>query len=109
MIQNQHFSNESSLAEYIEWDALARISFVNCKFNNLSLRKCQFSNCNFKNFKNCQIVKSDLSRAQFNDSSFGNCEFLKSDFDSCKLKRTTFFKSNLALILVEDVKVWESK
>jgi uncharacterized protein YjbI with pentapeptide repeats len=54
-----------------------------------------------------------MTRAEFYDSSFTNCNFLAvdlaaSDFDSCKLKRTTFFKSNLDLILVEDVKVWKS-
>ncbi len=31
------------------------------------------------------------------------------DFDRCKLKSTKFFKSNLNPILVEDVKVCESK
>ena len=32
-----------------------------------------------------------------------------SDFDKCKLEETRFFKSNLDLILVEDIKVWQSK
>jgi len=33
LIQNQHFLNEKSLAQYIEWDALARISFVSNLLN----------------------------------------------------------------------------
>ncbi|MFT4612863.1 MAG: hypothetical protein ACI9OT_002254 [Gammaproteobacteria bacterium] len=130
IIQNQHFSNESSLAKYIEWDALARISFVNCDFEKVHLLgkvigSCSFQNCTFNDFnarkakfsschfEDCQITNSDMTRAEFYDSSFTNCNFLAvdlaaSDFGSCKLKRTTFFKSNLDLILVEDVKVWKS-
>jgi uncharacterized protein YjbI with pentapeptide repeats len=55
-----------------------------------------------------------MTRAEFYDIHFKNCEFLgvdlaRSDFDSCKFKGTRFFKSNLDLILVEDVKVWKSK
>ena len=117
--------------QYIEWNALSEIiwvdcrfesldllgkvfgscNFENCKFNNLSLRKCQFSNCNLKN---CQIVKSDLSRAEFNDSSFRNCEFLgvdlaASDFRRCELFETIFKNSNLDLIIARSVKVWKSK
>ena len=33
LIQNQYFLNENSLAQYIEWDALARISFVSNLLN----------------------------------------------------------------------------
>ena len=84
-IRNQTFTNEIDLDQYIEWNALARIIFVNCrfeeldllgkvfgscdfkdcKFNHLSFRKCQFSNCKFEN---CQIVNSDLTRAEFYDN-----------------------------------------
>ena len=54
-----------------------------------------------------------MTRAEFYDTDFRNCNFLAGNlrvsyFDSYKLKRTTFFKSNLELISVEDVKVWES-
>jgi uncharacterized protein YjbI with pentapeptide repeats len=130
-IQNQHFSNENRLAQYIEWDALARISFVNCNFEKVHLLgkvfgSCSFQNCIFKyfnvrkakfsscQFEDCQITNCDMTRTEFYDSSFTNCNFLKvdlraSDFDSCKLKMTTFSQSNLDLILVEDVKVWKSK
>lgn len=130
-IQKQHFSNESSLAQYIEWDALARISFVNCNFEKVPLLgkvfgSCSFQNCTFKylnarkakfsscQFEDCQITNCNMTRTEFYDTSFTNCNFLKvdlraSDFDSCKLKITTFSQSNLDLILVEDVKVWKSK
>ena len=78
----------------------------NCKFHNLSFRKCQFSNCNFKNYH-------DLSRGEFVGSSFRNCAFLKSnlvasDFQSCELVETKFKNNNLDLIIVRSVKLWKS-
>jgi uncharacterized protein YjbI with pentapeptide repeats len=130
LIQNKHFPNASSFAQYIEWYALARISFINCSFENVSLSgivfgSCSFQNCTFNNFygrkatfsgcqfEDCQITNSNMTRAEFYDSSFTKCNFLAvnlraSDFDSCKFKRTRFFKSNLELLLINDVKVWES-
>ena len=130
-IRNKTFLNETALNQYVKWNALSLINFVDCrfeeldllgkvfgscdfkdcKFNHLSFRKCQFSNCKFEN---CQIVNSDLTRAEFDDSSFRNCEFLKSnlaasDFRRCELIETTFKHSNLNFILVKDVKVWKSK
>ncbi len=132
LIQNQHFLNESSLAEYyIACEALARISFVNCNFEDVNMigkgfGSCHFQNCTFNqfdtrkakfsscNFEGCKITNSDMTRAEFYDTHFKNCEFLgvdlaASDFDNCKLETTRFFKSNLDFILVEDVKVWKSK
>ena len=132
LIQNQHFLNESSLAEYyIVCEALARISFVNCNFEDVDMigkvfGSCHFQNCTFNqfdarkakfsscNFEGCKITNSDMTRAEFYDTHFKNCEFLgvdlaASDFDNCKLETTRFFKSNLDFILVEDVKVWKSK
>ena len=132
LIQNQHFLNESSLAEYyIACEALARISFVNCNFEDIDMigkvfGSCSFQNCTFNqfdarkakfsscHFEDCKITNSDMTRAEFYDTHFKNCEFLgvdlaASDFDRCKLKSTRFFKSNLNLILVADVKVWKSK
>ena len=86
-------------------------TFQNCRFNQFAVRKAQFSSCHFED---CKITNSDMTRAQFYDTHFKNCEFLgvdlsASDFYGCKLKSTRFFKSNLYCILVEDVKVWESK
>ena len=54
-----------------------------------------------------------MTRTEFYDTHFKNCEFLgmnltASDFYTCTLETTRFFKSNLDLILVEDVKVWKS-
>lgn len=132
LIQNQHFLNESSLAEYyIACEALARISFVNCNFEDVDMigkvfGSCRFQNCTFNqfdarkakfsncNFEGCKITNSDMTRAEFYDTHFKNCDFLgvdlsASDFDNCKLETTRFFKSNLDFILVEDVKVWKSK
>src|SRR6056300_1229852 len=131
LIQNQYFLNENSLIQYIEWDALARISFVDCNFEKVHLLgkvfgSCSFQNCTFNylkarkgkfsscHFEDCKITNSDMTRAEFYNTHFKNCEFLgvdlaASDFDSCKLETTRFFKSNLNLILVENVQIWESK
>lgn len=131
LIQNQYFLNENSLAQYIEWDALARVFFVKCNFKKVHLLRkvfesCSFQNCTFNHFnakkakfsschfEDCKIINSDMTRAEFFDTHFKNCEFLgvdlaASNFDWCKLKSTRFFKSNLNLILVEHVKVWKSK
>ena len=131
LIQNQYFLNETSLAQYIEWDVLARVSFVNCNFEKVHLLgkvfgSCSFQNCTFNHFnarkakfsschfEDCKITNSDMTRVEFYDTHFRKCEFLgvdlaASDFDKCKLEETRFFKSNLDLILVEDIKVWQSK
>jgi uncharacterized protein YjbI with pentapeptide repeats len=55
-----------------------------------------------------------MTRAEFYDTHFKNCEFLgvdlgASNFDRCKFEGTRFFKSNLDLILVGDVKIRKSK
>ena len=96
LIQNQHFLNENNLIQYIEWDALARISFINCNFKKLHLLGKVFGSCSFQN-------------CTFNYFSARKGKFSSCDFDSCKLETTRFLKSNLNLILVENVKVWESK
>ena len=51
-----------------------------------------------------------MTRAEFYDPYLKNCAFLGVDlvasyFDRYKLETTRFFKSNLNLILAEDVKV----
>jgi uncharacterized protein YjbI with pentapeptide repeats len=124
-IRDQTFTNEIDLDQYIEWNALAGIIFVKCRFeeldllgkvfgscdfkdcnfNHLSFRKCQFWNCKFEN---CQIVNSNLTRAEFNDSSFRNSQFRKSDFWGCEFIETTFKNSNLDRIVARDIKCWES-
>ena len=129
-IRNQTFSKEIDLDPYIKFNALGRIIFLdcrfeeldllgkvfgscgfqNCQFQKLNFRKCQFSNCRFQN---CQIINSNLTRAEFHDCSFRNCEFLQSDltaseFWNCELRETTFQKSHLDLIGVQDLKCWKS-
>ena len=131
LIQNQDFLTENSLVQYIEWDALARVFFVNCSFekvhlvgkvfgscsfqnctfNHFTARKAKFSNCHFED---CKLTNSDMTRAEFYDTHFKNCEFLAvdlaaSDFDNCKLETTRFFNSNLEFVLVKNVKIWKSK
>lgn len=123
-IRNQTFKNKIDQNQYIECDALARIIFVNCrfeeldlpgkvfgscdfkhcKFNHLNFRKCHFSNCKFEN---CQIVNSAITRAEFYSISFKNSQFIKSDFDRCEFIETTFKNSNLDFILAQDIKCWK--
>jgi len=130
-IRNETFLNETSLNQYLKWNALSLINFVDCRFeeidflgksinvckfknsefNYFSFRKCQFAKCTFEN---CRIVKSDLTRVEFRNCNFINCEFLQSDFAAsdfwnCEFSETTFKHSNLNFIIVQDVKVWESK
>src|SRR5210317_267304 len=96
LIQNQYFLNENSLIQYIEWDALARISFVNCNFEKVHLLGKVFGSCSFQN-------------CTFNHFNARKGKFSSCHFDSCKLETTRFFKSNLNFILVENVKVWKLK
>ncbi len=108
LIQNQYFLNENSLAQYIEWDALVRISFVNCNFEKAHLLgkvfgSCSFQNCTFNHFnarkakfsschfEDCKITNSNMTRPEFYATHFKNCEFLgivlsASDFDRCKFE-----------------------
>ena len=37
LVQYQYFLNETSLAQYIEWNAMTKISFVNCNFEKVNL------------------------------------------------------------------------
>ena len=129
-IRNKTFVDETALNQYVKWNALSIINFVDCRFkeidflgrsinfckfknsefNDSSFRKCQFSKCNFEN---CQIVKLDITKAEFRNCNFRNCEFLQSDlsatdFWECQFVETTFKHSNLNFIIVQDVKVWKS-
>jgi uncharacterized protein YjbI with pentapeptide repeats len=126
---NEKFSNEILLNQSLQCSVLGGINFVNltfknidftgsffsktifenCRFSNVILRKSEFWSCTFLE---CQMTGSNLTRAEFNSSSFTNCNFLEvdlaaSDFDRCKFEGTRFVKSNLDLILIEDVKVWK--
>ena len=65
LIQNHYFLTENSLIPYIECDALAKISFVNCNFEKIHLLgkvfgSCSFQNCTFNHFNarkvNFQVV-----------------------------------------------------
>jgi uncharacterized protein YjbI with pentapeptide repeats len=128
-ICNQTFTDEIDLDQYIEWNALARIIFVDCKFEELNLlgkvfgscdfknckinhvcfRKCQFSNCKFEH---CQIICSDLTRAELHDSIFRNSQFLKSDlaasnFWNCEFNEIKFKNSNLDFIVARELKCWK--
>ena len=61
-ISNQIFSNEIDLDHYIEWNALSEIIWVDCRFKDLDLLGkifgfCSFENCKFKNLslRKCQF------------------------------------------------------
>ena len=130
-IRNTRFLNETALNQYVKWNALSLINFVDCRFeeidflgisinlckfknsefNYFSFRKCQFAKCTFEN---CQIVKSDLTRVEFRNCNFINCEFRESDltasdFWNCEFTETTFKHTNLNFIIVQNVRVWKSK
>lgn len=129
-IKNQTFFDEIALNQYVKFNALSRIIFLdchfdeldllgkvinycdfkNCRFTNLSFRKCQFGACRFEN---CQIKNSDFTRAEFNDCSFINCEFIKSDlaasnFWNCQIMKTKFKNSRLDHIVARNMKCWKS-
>jgi len=74
------------------------------------LRKCEFWN---PTFENCQIERSNLTRANFHNGTFQKCNFLKinlraSDFSDFEFIETKFNNSNLDLIVARSIKVWNS-
>lgn len=110
-IVRQNLSNQIISNLDLQCFLLVSVRFLNCEFKNVTVRKSQYWDCTLKN---TQIHNSNWTRAEFYDSSFPNYKFLginlrASDFSECKFKETNFYKSNLDLILVEDVKVWESE
>jgi len=130
IIENLHFSeNQNNLNEYIKYDALAKISFIDCIFDNIFsiavIGSCRFQNCTFNNFNarkslfsncqfsNCQFKNCGMRRVEFTNSRFTNCEFVQvdltaSDFMRCKFKKTKFIESNLTAIFVFNVEIWKS-
>ena len=96
VIENQSFFGETSLKEYISYDTLPGIQFINCNFEKVHLVGKTFGSCSFEN---CTITNADITRGDFYDTHFNNCEFLAVDLAA----------SNLNFIGVYDVKVWESK
>ena len=110
-IIRHNFSNQIISNLDLQCFLFVSVRFLNCEFQNVTVRKSQYWDCTLKN---TQIYNSNWTRAEFYDSSFTNCKFLginlrASDFSECKFKETNFFNSNLDLILVEDVKIWESE
>ena len=61
-INNQTFFDEIDLDQYIAYNALARIIFVDCHFEELDLLGKVFGSCDFKN-------------CTFNNVSFRKCQF----------------------------------
>lgn len=130
-IIKQNFANQIISDQYLQCFELGCIKFLNCEFQNVdftgsSFVDCHFENCIFKNitFRKCQywnctlknikISNSDLTRTEFDLSFFENSQFFKSnlsaaDFSKCQFKETTFYHSNLDLILVFDVQFWKLK
>lgn len=131
IVKNCHFINKTSLAKYLlPVEALAKIVFVDCIFDNVDLFAYVFTLCSFKNcrinnlitrkgefhschFENCKITNSNMTRVDFNDINFTNCYFLNVDFGAsifrnCKFKTTHFSKSNLNYISTKNAKLWKS-
>jgi uncharacterized protein YjbI with pentapeptide repeats len=129
-LQNLRFLNLESIQQYVKCDALARIDFVGCSFQNLLLSGTIFGSCSFQDcifndvytrksvfsgcsFENCKITNSDMRRTEFYKIYFKTCTFLNvnllaSEFSECKFQETKFIKSDLSLTHVEKVKVWTS-
>jgi uncharacterized protein YjbI with pentapeptide repeats len=127
---DEKFSNEIILNQYLQCSVLGGISFVNVTFENIDFTRSRFSqvifeNCRLSNaifkksdfwdciFLECQITESDLTRTEFNSNTFKNCQFLNSnlkasDFMDSEFKETMFKNSNLDLIIIINVKVWKS-
>lgn len=129
-INNQTFVDKIDLYHYLDYNALARIIFVDCHFEELDLLGKVFGSCNFKNctfnnvsfrkcqflsfrFESCQIRNSDFTRAEFFDVSFKNfnfqeVDFAASDFWRFEFIQTKFENSRLDLISARDIKCWKS-
>jgi hypothetical protein len=55
LIQNQYFLTETSLRQYIKWDALPGLAFKNCHFEKVYfqgkvLGSCRFTKCTWNDF-----------------------------------------------------------
>ena len=111
VISNQTFMHESSLAQYVEWEALSLTNFSNFTFEDIDFlgrvaNFCKFENSEFKNssFRKCQFAKCTFQNCQFIESNLA-----ASDFFGCELFQVKFTNSNLNLIGVHSVKVSNSK
>ena len=129
-LTEENFSNEILLNEYLQCAILGKINFFNCDFESIDFTgstfvACKFNNCRVKNttfrksqfwnstFESCQIEKCDLTRGGFYGGNFKNCNFLDvnlraSDFSDFEFIETKFNNSNLDLIGVRSVKLWQS-
>lgn len=63
-------------------------------------------------FENCQIEKSNLTRATFHKGTFRDCVFIEanlraSGFSESEFIKTKFRNSDLDLIRAESIKVWQ--
>ncbi|HEX4840284.1 MAG TPA: pentapeptide repeat-containing protein [Rhabdochlamydiaceae bacterium] len=92
-------------------------SFVNCRFDGLNFKNCNFKatnfyrclfdqvtldNCSFKraNFYSLSIANSKLIDCNFTNASFKNfndtnCEIINSEFHSCKFNKISFYQAQI--------------
>ena len=128
-ISNQIFNSKIDLNPYIRYDALARIIFINCEFNELNLLgkvfgSCQFINCEFNElsfrkceiynckFENCKFENCDMTRTDFNYSKLTNSKIIQSDlrgsyFLDCEFNKIIFKNNNLDKITGQNIKFWK--
>ena len=129
MVGDQTFLNEIILDEFIPCSILGTLTFfevdfkkvnftdstfVNCQFKNYRFKDVMFVKCDFWNptFENCQIERSNLTRANFHEGTFRNCIFIKSNltasnFSEFEFIKTKFNNSDLDLIGARSIKVWK--
>lgn len=72
----------------------------------------RLSDTDICDFQKCQIIESDFSRTEFNDSFLMNCKFShtnsrSSSFRRCELIETKIENSNLDLIISRSIKIWK--
>lgn len=128
-VSNQIFNSKIDLNPYIQYDALARIIFVNCEFNELNLLgkvfgSCEFINCKFSElsfrkceiynckFENCKFENCDMTRTNFNYSKLTNSKIIQSDlrasyFFDCEFNKIIFKNNNLDNIIGRNIKFWK--
>ena len=88
----QYFLNETRLAQYIEWNASARVLFVNCNFEKVHLLGKVFGSCSFQNctFNHFNARKAKFSSCYFEDYKITNLDMTRAEFYDTHLKTVSF-------------------
>ena len=104
---NESFSKETILDKTLSNSRFYKCEFKNIIFENVVFRKSEFSQCIFQN---CQILRSDLTRTEFDNSSFTSCEFKQVDlsnglFCDVQFSETKFEEILLVRLILSNLKI----